>query len=222
MNQGYVKCLRIASIPKTIANSPKEDVVRHFDAILAQLQPTTGEICKFQMWEFLDPNYPNALSTVAWLQLKDPSKYPVALVMLNGAYFHQRQLEAAMAWYSFNNMDITYVPRAAACASCEKFAEEWRQRRSHIMKGLFDREVERLAAAIPEHKHHKFRADDERDERRESSRSRTPWTQKMRSCLDKASQGIDAIPAEAEAIRNHDDDDHSASISTCDYDFGAE
>ena len=89
---GNVQCIRIAHIAKI------DEVARHFDQVLGQLLPYVGEISRFQIWECADSHKPNAETTEAWLQLKDPTKTHMALVALNKAHFHGHQFEAKTAW----------------------------------------------------------------------------------------------------------------------------
>jgi hypothetical protein len=68
VDTGAIKCIRIAKIRRV------DNTARHFDTVLAQLQPSIGEISRFQMWDVTDPERPELNTTVAWLQLKDRTK----------------------------------------------------------------------------------------------------------------------------------------------------
>ena len=221
VDKGAIQCIRIARIRRV------DDTARHFDTVLAQLQPSIGEISRFQMWDVTDPDRPELNTTVAWLQVKDRTKTNAALVALNGANFHGKRLEAALAWYNFNNIDSSYVPRCTPCTECDQFQKEWKEYRQKIMQGLFEKEIDRIAAHITEHKHPKHNPALDRGEALQQLRIQGPMDPRT-SRIDQATSceilSTSRDPVDPDDDERDSEDARSSSIRTLhlsEYDMGA-
>ena len=140
-----------------------------------------------------------------------------ALVALDGSNFHGKRLEAALAWYNFNNIDSSYVPCCIKYNECELLTSEWQQYREKILLGLFEKEIDHLSPQISEHHHPKHNPIQDRVRALQQRREQEPGNPKHLFRIDQATSCAhlsllrDPEERDTEVPGERDHDDPAAS-----------